>query len=126
MTSSCRTSRIILWVLRGELRSSALMAATAGIRANKSARNSTVRFILPPSGRVRPKRRSIVASDMYERSLGSGAQHCFGIRGGKFFYLGRNVHRTKLGSAHGTEVGVFEAILRQRLIMHGASRLRIE
>src|SRR6266851_2067229 len=126
MTSSCRTSRIILSAPLGEVRSSALRAARAVIRANKNTRNSTVRFILPPSGRVMQKRRLIVSGDMDERGLGGGAQHRLGVRGGKLFYLGRNVHRTKLRPAHGTEVGVFEAILWQRLVMHGASRLRIE
>src|SRR5260370_2470301 len=127
MTSSWRTSRVILSALRGEVCSSALMAGTEVIRENNTTRNRTVRFILPP---FRPvlceKPRSIVAGDLDERGLGASAQHRLGIRGGKLFYLGRNVHRTKLRPAHGTEVGVFEAIPLQRLVMHGSSPLRIE
>src|ERR1051326_782110 len=125
MTSSCRISRTILSAPREEGRWSALMAVTAAIKAHKSTRNSTIRrIILPPSGRKSRSAGLIVSSNIDERRWGGGAQHGFGIRGGKGFHLGRNVHRTKLRPAHRTEVSIFEAILRQRLIMHGASRLR--
>src|SRR5215471_7127040 len=126
MTSSCRTSRVILSVARGDVRSSALMATAAAISENISRRNGTARrFILPPSGRVRQSAGLIVASNMDERRWG-GAQYSLGIGGRKSFHLGRNVHRTKLRPAHRTEVSILESILRQGFVMHGASRLRIE
>src|SRR5689334_21515610 len=109
MTNSCRTSRTTRSVPREEVRSSALMAATAVIRENSSTRNRTVRrFILPPSDRVSRSAELIVASNMDERRLGVGAQHGLGIGGGKSFHLGRNVHRTKFRPAHRTEMGIFE------------------
>src|SRR5882762_8026213 len=53
-------------------------------------------------------------------------QYRLGVRRRKAFNLRRDVHRTEFRAAHRAEMGILEAFLGERLVVHGASRLRIE
>src|SRR5438270_11985621 len=60
--------------------------------------------------------------------LGRGdiGQNGLSIGRGKLLRLHGMIHGTELGSAHGTEGGVFESLLGQRFVMIGASGVRVE
>src|SRR5579864_1120435 len=127
MTSSCRTSRVILSAARGETDFSAPGAAKAATRANSVTGISARRLIFFSfTGEGRGGGRSVVARNLDECGFGRAVQHGLGVRRRKSFHLGRNVHGTEFRAAHRAKVGVLEAFLRQRLVVHGASRFRVE
>src|SRR5438046_1535595 len=68
----------------------------------------------------------VVSRDPHQCLCRWTIQYRLGVRRRKAFNLRRDVHRTEFRAAHRAEMGILEAFLGERLVVHGASRLRIE
>src|SRR6266478_8616528 len=67
-----------------------------------------------------------LTADLNDLGGGFSVDDRFRIGGSELLHLGGNVHRAELGTAHGTEMRVFETLFGQSFIVHGFGHFRIE